>query len=128
MPQRPAGPPDVPTRLESREGPLPGGHGFPEVTGNDVHLTQTGLSEGSDIVEAAHVSDRCGLAAVGNSHFWPTSGQAVEEAHPVVSGGPAARVSDFAHQGADAIEGFNMLYMSAQSKLDLTLLQHSVDL
>src|SRR5262249_46633155 len=99
LPQRPAGPPGVSTRLKGCEGTLAGSDGLPEVASKDVYLRETGLREGSDIIEAAGISDRYGLAAVCDRHFRPATGQGMQKSHPVVPGRTAVLVSSLVHDG-----------------------------
>src|SRR5262245_18241866 len=118
LPQRPAGPPDVSTRLKGCEGTLAGSDGLPEIASKDVYLRETGLRKGSDVVNATGISDRYGLAAVCHLHFRPAAGQGMQESHPVVPGRSAVQVSGLVYDGADAFQGRDLPDVLAKGKLD----------
>src|SRR5206468_12765167 len=120
-------PPDVPTRLEDREGTLPGRHRLTEPARERVDVREAALGERADVVEAPSIRDPRRLVAVGDRHLRLTAGEAVEVPRPVVPRSLAPGIGDRLDQGPDPFQRLDVLRVLAQGELDLGLLDHGID-
>ena len=126
-PQRPAGPPHVALPLERVERALAGLDRGPKVARHRVDVREAALGEGFDLVQAGRFRDRQCLTAIGDGGLRARAGDTVEEARPVVPPRAAGRVGRRIDQRPDLLERSHLLRMPTERKLDLRLLDDSVD-
>ena len=107
-PERPAGPPEVPARLEDLERPLPRLERVVEVPGDEIDVGQAAFREGAHVVLALAFREGGRLAAVGDGHLGGRAGEAVEKPHPAEPGQAARRVGVL-RERADRFEGLDVL-------------------
>src|SRR5689334_4854692 len=101
MPEGPPGPPKISTRLEDREGSFSHRDRIMQPAGYGVHLGKAAVCESVNVVQAEGRSNcRC-LAAILYRNIGSRTCQAVEEPHPIMPGGAAARVAGFVHNATN---------------------------
>jgi hypothetical protein len=98
-----------------------------EVTCKDIDLSQAGLSECLEFLQAARFGDCQCLTAIGDGYLRPAADKAVQESHPVVPGRAAPWVSGPLHQATDSLQSLDMIGVPAQGELDLSLLQDGIN-
>jgi len=84
------------------------------------------LREGPHVVEPDEVGEGDRLGAVDDGDLGGRSREAVEEARPAQPGRPPLRIG-IHREGADRLEGLDLLGVTTERKHDLRLLHHGVD-
>src|ERR1700730_19362893 len=94
MPDRPASPPEITQSFEAGEGTLTRFDRFVQPPGEQVDLSQTGFRIGLYFIKTGVRGEPRRLVAVIDCSIRPASGQAVQEATPVMPGRTPTRNVD----------------------------------
>src|SRR5215469_158056 len=122
-----ASPPQIALRLEGGEGALTRFNRFAEAAGDQINLSQAGLSVCFDFDQAGGRSKLCRLVAVVDRDIRAATRHDMRPPAPVMPRGAAARVVDLVDKRANLIEGVDVFCVLSEGKLAVALLDDRVD-